>query len=119
MTRLVLASGSRWRRQLLDRLELPYAWAAPDIDETPHPRESPQALVHRLALGKATALAGEYPDHLIIGSDQVCLFDDQILGKPGDAATARTSFDRAVALATNPVERRHLADRRAALAAVP
>lgn len=94
MTRLVLASGSRWRRQLLDRLELPYAWAAPDIDETPHPRESPQALVHRLALGKATALAGEYPDHLIIGADQVCLFDDQILGKPGDAATARANLQR-------------------------
>ncbi|MCK0743778.1 Maf family protein [Chromohalobacter nigrandesensis] len=94
MTRLVLASGSRWRRQLLDRLELPYAWASPDIDETPLPRESAQALVHRLALGKATALAGEYPEHLIIGSDQVCLFDGEILGKPGDMATARANLRR-------------------------
>ncbi len=94
MTRLVLASGSRWRRQLLDRLALPYAWSSPDIDETPRPDETPQALVERLALAKANRLANDYPDHLIIGSDQVALFDGAILGKPHDEATARRNLAR-------------------------
>lgn len=94
MPRLVLASGSRWRRQLLDRLEIPYAWESPDIDETPRPGESPEALVHRLALAKAERLADAWPDHLIIGSDQVALFEGEILGKPGDAATARDNLAR-------------------------
>ncbi|MCH4561700.1 Maf family nucleotide pyrophosphatase [Halomonas sp. EGI 63088] len=94
MPRLVLASGSRWRRQLLDRLEIPYAWASPDIDETPQPGESPEALVHRLALAKASRLADDWPDHLIIGSDQVAVFEGEILGKPGDEATARANLTR-------------------------
>ncbi|MDT0501198.1 MULTISPECIES: Maf family protein [unclassified Halomonas] len=94
MPRLVLASGSRWRRQLLDRLELPYAWQSPDIDETPRPGESPSALVHRLALGKAQQLADEWPDHLIIGSDQVAQFDGEALGKPADTTAARQQLAR-------------------------
>ncbi|MDX5432617.1 MAG: Maf family nucleotide pyrophosphatase [Halomonas sp.] len=94
MPRLVLASGSRWRRQLLDRLGLPYAWTSPDIDETPRPGEAPESLVHRLALAKASRVAEEYPDHLVIGSDQVAVFDGEILGKPGDAATARAQLTR-------------------------
>lgn len=94
MTRLVLASGSRWRRQLLDRLALPYVWSSPDIDETPRTGETPQALVERLALAKANRLANDYPDHLIIGSDQVALFDGDILGKPLDEATARRNLAR-------------------------
>ena len=94
MSRLVLASGSRWRRQLLDRLEIPYVWESPDIDETPHPQEPPQELVQRLALAKATRLVETWPDHLIIGSDQVALFDGEILGKPGNAATARHNLAR-------------------------
>ncbi|MFW3616296.1 Maf family protein [Billgrantia antri] len=94
MPRLVLASSSRWRRQLLDRLGLPYAWASPDIDETAHPDETPQALVHRLALTKASRVAEEYPAHLVIGSDQVAVFDGDILGKPGNAATARAQLAR-------------------------
>ncbi|WP_416140307.1 Maf family protein [Halomonas sp. HK25] len=94
MPRLVLASGSRWRRQLFDRLELPYTWQSPDIDETPHPDEAPAALVQRLALAKAQRLADAWPDHLIIGSDQVALFEDEILGKPGDAPTARANLAR-------------------------
>lgn len=93
-SRLVLASGSRWRRQLLDRLEIPYAWQSPDIDETPHPDEPPAALVQRLALSKARRLSEAWPDHLIIGSDQVALFDGQILGKPGDEANARANLAR-------------------------
>jgi len=91
---LVLASGSRWRRQLLDRLGLPYAWQSPDIDETPHPGESPGALVHRLALAKASRVAQAFPHHLIIGSDQVALFDGEILGKPADLAAARAQLAR-------------------------
>ncbi|MBS9402125.1 septum formation inhibitor Maf [Halomonas sp. TRM85114] len=94
MTRLVLASGSRWRRQLLDRLALPYVWSSPDIDETPRPGETPEVLVERLALAKANRLANDYPDHLIIGSDQVALFDGDILGKPHDEATARHNLAR-------------------------
>jgi MAF protein len=94
MPRLVLASGSRWRRQLLDRLGIPYAWVSPDIDETPVEGESPQALVHRLALAKASRVADDHPDHLIVGSDQVAVFEGDILGKPGDAATARAQLAR-------------------------
>ncbi|MGQ4877389.1 Maf family protein [Billgrantia sp. LNSP4103-1] len=94
MPRLVLASGSRWRRQLLDRLGLPYAWESPDIDETPHFGETPEALVHRLALAKASQVAKHYPNHLIIGSDQVAVFDGEVLGKPGDDAQARAQLAR-------------------------
>ncbi|UYG05351.1 Maf family nucleotide pyrophosphatase [Halomonas sp. LR3S48] len=94
MPRLVLASGSRWRRQLLDRLGLPYAWASPDIDESPRPGEAPVALVHRLSLAKASRVAETHPEHLVIGSDQVAEFDGDILGKPGDAATARAQLAR-------------------------
>ncbi|PMR75119.1 Maf family protein [Billgrantia endophytica] len=94
MPRLVLASSSRWRRQLLDRLGLPYAWANPAIDESPCPGESPRALVQRLALAKASHVAEQYPAHLVIGSDQVAVFEDTILGKPGDTATARHQLAR-------------------------
>ncbi|MGC3873070.1 Maf family protein [Halomonas sp. GXIMD04776] len=93
-SRLILASGSRWRRQLLERLGIPFTWASPDIDETRKSEESPAALVHRLALGKALRLADDYPSHLIIGSDQVAVFEDDILGKPGDAATAQATLAR-------------------------
>ncbi|AMD00266.1 MULTISPECIES: Maf family protein [Halomonas] len=94
MSRLVLASSSPWRRQLLERLGLPFDWASPDIDETPRPGEPPEALVHRLSLAKAASVAEGYPDHLVIGSDQVAVFDGGILGKPGDAATARAQLAR-------------------------
>ncbi|MBR9797997.1 MAG: septum formation inhibitor Maf, partial [Gammaproteobacteria bacterium] len=57
MTPLVLASSSRWRRELLERLGLPFTWTAPSIDETPRRAESAETLVHRLALGKANAVA--------------------------------------------------------------
>lgn len=94
MSRLVLASGSRWRRQLLERLDIPFTWSSPDIDETPRPGETPEVLVHRLALGKAERVARDHPDHLIVGSDQVALFESDILGKPGDEATARANLAR-------------------------
>ncbi|MBZ9568691.1 MULTISPECIES: Maf family protein [Modicisalibacter] len=94
MSRLVLASGSPWRRQLLERLGLPFTWASPDIDERPRDGEPPEALVHRLALSKAERVARDFDDHLVIGSDQIALFEGDILGKPGDEATARANLAR-------------------------
>jgi MAF protein len=85
---LVLASSSRYRRALLEQLRLPFTSASPDIDETPLQGESVSALVERLALAKARALAPRFPDALIIGSDQACALDAQILGKPGTLANA-------------------------------
>lgn len=82
MLPLLLASSSPYRRQLLDRLRLPFVCASPDIDENQRPHESATALVKRLAQEKAMALATRFPDHLIIGSDQVAVLGDQILGKP-------------------------------------
>lgn len=80
---LVLASSSPYRRELLSRLRLDFAVASPDIDETPLPGEGPAATSLRLAVAKARALAGRYPDALIIGSDQVSLLNGEQLGKPG------------------------------------
>lgn len=89
MPALLLASSSPWRRQLLARLGLPFDCASPDIDESPLPGESAEALCLRLAEEKARALADRYPEHLIIGSDQVLLLDGKAVSKPGshDAAT--------------------------------
>jgi len=79
---LVLASTSVYRRDLLQRLQLPFETAAPDVDETPLPGESARATSLRLAQEKARAVASSYPDALIIGSDQVALLDGEQLGKP-------------------------------------
>ena len=90
MLPLVLASSSPYRRALLERLHLPFACHSPDIDESPLPGERAEQLVCRLAEAKARALADCYPQHLIIGSDQVAtLADGRILGKPHDFARAR------------------------------
>jgi len=86
--RLVLASSSAYRRALLERFGLPFAWQAPDIDESPADEESPACLVRRLALAKARALAADFPEALIIGSDQVAVIDGLPLGKPGTEARA-------------------------------
>lgn len=85
---LVLASTSPYRRELLTRLGLTFTTAAPDTDETRQDGESPQELVRRLAEAKARAVAQDFPDTLIIGSDQVAVLGKQILGKPGDHPTA-------------------------------
>ena len=81
-TPLVLASTSPFRQALLSKLGLPFITAAPDCDETPRPDENAQDLVQRLALAKAHALAAEYPTRWIIGSDQVCVLEGKIAGKP-------------------------------------
>lgn len=80
---LLLASSSIYRKELLSRLGLPFETASPDIDETPRPGESAAQTSLRLAEAKARELASRYPDHLIIGSDQVALLDGIQLGKPG------------------------------------
>jgi MAF protein len=80
---LVLASTSPFRRELLARLGLAFETASPEIDETREPDEPPQALVRRLAEQKARAVAADFPDALIIGSDQVACLGGQVLGKPG------------------------------------
>ncbi|MEO5343375.1 MAG: Maf-like protein [Gammaproteobacteria bacterium SHHR-1] len=92
---LVLASTSPFRQQLLGRLGLPFATAAPDIDESSLPGETPQQLVLRLAEGKAQAVAEAFPDCLIIGSDQVACLDGQVLGKPGNHERAREQLRQA------------------------
>ncbi|EKM8117421.1 septum formation inhibitor Maf [Enterobacter hormaechei] len=82
MPNLVLASTSPYRRMLLEKLGIPFECAAPEVDETPQPGESPRHLVTRLAKEKAQSLAVRYPAHLIIGSDQVCVLGGEITGKP-------------------------------------
>jgi septum formation protein len=86
LPRLVLGSTSRYRRELLERLRLPFDVARPEVDETPLPGERPDRLAERLADAKARAVAGQFPgeDVIVIGSDQVCDLDGQCLGKPGD-----------------------------------
>lgn len=86
--RLILASTSPYRRELLSRLGLAFTTAAPNVDETPLPGESAAATSMRLAIAKAQVLAPQYPDSLIIGSDQVALLDGQQLGKPGNHTRA-------------------------------
>lgn len=89
MPPLVLASSSAYRRELLARLRRPFTWSAPAIDETPYPGEPAEALVRRLAEAKARALSEDHPQHLIIGSDQVAVLGEQILGKPHDFERAK------------------------------
>jgi len=86
--KLVLASTSRYRRELLSRLHMPFEVAAPGADETPLPGESPSQTALRLSVLKAQAVAAQFPDALIIGSDQVLMLDNEQLGKPGNYANA-------------------------------
>ena len=85
---LVLASTSKYRRELLTRLGLPFEVASPQVDETALPNEAPQDTARRLAEAKARAVAARFPQALVIGSDQVAVLDDIPLGKPGNHATA-------------------------------
>jgi len=85
---LILASTSVYRRQLLERLRLPFSVVASEVDEAPLPGESPQDMACRLALAKAKSVAQAYPGAVVIGSDQVADLDGQALGKPGNHARA-------------------------------
>ncbi len=95
MSNLLLASTSPWRRMLLEKLTLPFECAAPEVDETPQPGESASQLVVRLAQAKAQALASRFPQHLIIGSDQVCVLDGEITGKPHTEENAHRQLRKA------------------------
>ncbi len=88
--RLILASTSRYRRELLERLRLPFETIAPEVDETPLPGETPPDLCERLSLAKAHAVARRHAGALVIGSDQVAACDGEPVGKPH-------THDRAVA----------------------
>ncbi len=86
---IILASTSKYRSELLHKLNIPFETANPLVDETPLCGESPPALASRLALAKSRAITPTVPDTLVIGSDQVASIDHQLLGKPGN-------MDRAV-----------------------
>jgi len=91
---VILASTSRYRRELMNRLRLPFEVHAPDVDETPVPGESPGALAGRLALEKARAVAQRFPEAVVIGSDQVADLAGESLGKPGDHERATAQLQR-------------------------
>jgi septum formation protein len=91
---VVLGSTSVYRRELMARLRIPFEVAAPDVDETPLPGETPEALARRLALAKARAVAVRYPQAAVIGSDQVADLDGEPLGKPGTHARAVQQLQR-------------------------
>jgi septum formation protein len=80
--KLILASSSPYRRELLERLKISFEVMAPDVDETPRPGETPEKLVQRLAVEKARKIAGQKPGTLVIGSDQVAVYNGSIVGKP-------------------------------------
>ncbi len=81
---LILGSSSPYRKALLEKLGLPFECFTPDIDESRHPDESPLELVERLAIAKARETAKTWPGALIIGSDQVAVLDEKIIGKPAN-----------------------------------
>lgn len=91
---MILASTSRYRRELLGRLGLPFDVEAPGVDESALPGETPEALARRLALAKAHAVAIRHPDAVVIGSDQVAELDGQAIGKPGHHAAAVAQLER-------------------------
>jgi septum formation protein len=91
---LILGSSSRYRKELLSRLQIPFETAAPDVEETPHSDESPKDLALRLALAKARAVAQKNPEAVVIGSDQVADLEGSPLGKPGNHTNATVQLQR-------------------------
>ena len=91
---IILASGSRYRRELLERLRLPFETWSPDVDEAAFPGESPRQTAERLARTKADAAAKRFPQALIIGSDQVADLGGAAIGKPGTLDKARAQLRR-------------------------
>ncbi|RZL61280.1 MAG: septum formation inhibitor Maf [Variovorax sp.] len=91
---VILGSTSRYRRELINRLQLPFEVHAPEVDEAALPGESPRALAARLALAKANAVAARFPEAVVIGSDQVADLAGEALGKPGDHERATTQLRR-------------------------
>lgn len=91
---LILGSTSRYRRELLSRLHLPFETVAPQVDETARPGEAPAALATRLALEKAHDVATRHPQAIVIGSDQVADLDGEPIGKPGTHERAVVQLTR-------------------------
>ena len=91
---LILGSTSRYRRELLQRLRVPFEVVSPEVDETPLTGEAPQALATRLALAKAKAVAALHPHAVVIGSDQVADLNGEPLGKPGTHERAVLQLQR-------------------------
>jgi septum formation protein len=91
---LILASRSPRRQALLQRLGVLFEVATADIDESQHPGELPTALVQRLALEKALAVAARFPDRPVLGADTIVVLDGEVLGKPADADEATTMLRR-------------------------
>jgi septum formation protein len=91
---LILGSTSRYRRELLERLRVPFDVVSPDVDETPLAGEAPHALATRLALAKAKAVAALHPQAVVIGSDQVADLNGEPLGKPGTHERAVLQLQR-------------------------
>lgn len=91
---LLLGSSSVYRRELLQRLRLPFDIATPDVDETPQAGERPPELARRLALAKARAVAARHPQAIVIGSDQVADLGGEPLGKPGTHERATEQLRR-------------------------
>jgi septum formation protein len=91
---LILGSTSRYRRELLARLNTPFTVVGPDVDETPAEHEAPHALALRLALAKARAVAALHPEAVVIGSDQVADLNGTPLGKPGTHERAVLQLQR-------------------------
>ncbi len=91
---LILASSSRYRRELLQRLRLPFESVSPDLDESPRPGEVPAELAMRLALAKARTVASTRPGAVVIGSDQVADLDGLAIGKPGTHERATEQLHR-------------------------
>jgi len=90
--KLILASTSPFRKSILEKLCIKFETLAPNVDESRLANETPQALVERLAIEKARDVANKYNDALVIGSDQVAIIGDTILGKPGSAENAFTQL---------------------------
>ena len=91
---LILGSSSRYRKELLSRLKIPFEVAAPEVDETPLSNETPRDLALRLALAKARAVASQNPEAVVIGSDQVADLEGLPLGKPGNHTNAVKQLQR-------------------------
>lgn len=114
---IVLASGSRYRRELLERLGLPFQAWSPDVDERPRGAEPPRQTAARLARAKADAAGKRYPTAWVIGSDQVADLDGEPIGKPGTLENARAQlrrlsghsvlFHTALCVSHDRLERRH------------
>ena len=92
--RLILASSSKYRQELLSRLKIPFFSVSPDLDETPLLGEQPERLAQRLAIAKAQHVAQAYPSHVVIGADQVASLHGQPLGKPGNASAALSQLQQ-------------------------